>query len=212
MGLSVSVGQLAWCLAEGCDEEEIEYARRNIREVNRVLAENGLPPHVEPEALPPFRDRCRGVGLPYSMIHSLRRAVAYARRAPEEFAPPMTGDPTRDPRVEDELTIYFDSHLICHSDADGFYVPIDFPEPLYYDGGILGSSQGAMRELVQVAPLLGIDLVDGHLTDQMADVLNDDSDGPLEAERYVWFQFFERFRRSVEQGGSGHLRLSRPGL
>jgi hypothetical protein len=200
MGLSVSVGQLAWCLAEGGDEEEIEYARRNVREVNRVLAENKLPPHVEPETLPPFNDRCRGVGLPYSMIHYLRRAVAYARRAPEEFVPPMPGDPTEDPRVDDELTIHFDSHLICHSDGDGFYVPIDFPEPLYYDGGILDSSQGAMRELVQVAPLLGITLVDGHLTDQMADVLNADGDGPLRTERYVWFKLFERFRQSLEAG------------
>jgi hypothetical protein len=199
MGLSISVGRLARFIAEGDDEEAVEYARDGIREINRVLAANGLPPHVEPEELPPFHDRCRASGLPYSWIHYLRRAVAYARRAPEEFVPPMSGDPTEDPRVDDELTIFFDSHIICHSDADGFYVPIDFPEPLYYDGGILGSCQGAMRELIQTAPLLGITLVDGQLTDQMADAINAEDGGPLYVERQVWLQLYELFRQSIEQ-------------
>lgn len=200
MGLSVSVGRLAWCIAKGCSDEEIEDARNDIREINRVLAANGLPAHVEPETLPPFRDRCTGVGLPYSMIHYLRRAVAYARQAPKEFAPNLPGDPTLDPRVDRELSVLMDSHLICHSDGDGFYVPIDFPEPLYSDNGVLGSSQAAMRELVLVAPLLGIRLKKGRLPDAVADELNTDRDNPLRTERYVWFKLFERFRFSIEAG------------
>lgn len=201
MGLSVSVGRLAWCIAEGCEEDEIEDARNDIREINRILAANGLPAHIEPQTLPPFRDRCRGVGLPYSMIHYLRRAVAYARQAPKEFTPNMPGDPTRDPRVEDELCVFFDSHLICHSDGGGFYVPIDFPEPLYSDSDTLGSCQAAMRELVLVAPLLGIKLRKGKLSDAGAEEINDDTeDHPLRTERYVWLKLFERFRFSIEAG------------
>jgi hypothetical protein len=207
MGLSISVGNLAWCIAEGL-EEETEIARADIHEINRVLADNKLPAHVEPETLPPFHDRCRGVGLPYSMIHHLRRAVAYARQAPKEFVPPIKGDPTQDPRVDRELSVFFDSHLICHSDGDGFYVPIDFPEPLYdLDAkpgiGTVGSSQAAMRELVLVAPLLGIQLENGALSDEMAEEINDDpSDHPLRTERYVWLKLFERFRFSIETGAA----------
>ena len=58
----------------------------------------------------------------------------------------------------------------------GLLRPIDFPEPLYdelpdgdphcIEGGILGSSQGAMRELVRVAPLLDISLTAGILGDE----------------------------------------------
>jgi hypothetical protein len=201
VGLSISVGRLAWCIAEGCEEEEIEHARDDIREINRILAENDLPAHVEPEKLPPFRDRCRGVGLPYTMIHHLRRAVAYARQAPKEFVPPMKGDPTRDPRIDRELSVLMDSHLICHSDGDGFYVPIDFEEPLYYDGGVLGSCQAAVRELVLVAPLLRIRLRKGKLSDAGAEEINDDPKShPLKTERYVWLKLFERFRYSIEAG------------
>lgn len=201
MGLSISVGRLAWCIAEGCSEEEIEDARDDIREINRILAANKLPAHVEPETLPPFKDRCRGVGLPYTMIHHLRRAVAYARQAPDEFVPPMAGDPTSDDRVDRELSVMFDSHLICHSDGDGFYVPIDFPEPLYYDGGVLGSCQAAMRELVLVAPLLGIRLRKGKLSDAGAEEINKTPDDhPVRRERYVWLKLFERFRFSIEAG------------
>lgn len=200
MGLSVSVGHLAWCITESNDDEQIEQARADIREINRVLAENGLPEHIEPETLPPFRDRCTGAGLPYTMIHYLRRAIAYARQKPAAFTPDPDGDPTRDPLVDRELSVLMDCHLICHSDGDGFYVPIDFPEPLYYEGGILGSSQAAMRELVQVAPLLGIRLRKGKLSDAVADEINADRDTPLRAERYVWLKLFERFRHSIETG------------
>ena len=66
MGLSFSVGHLAWCAAEGHPDEELEFARGDIREIKRVLAADGLPPHVEPETLPPFNDRCRLRGMPYS--------------------------------------------------------------------------------------------------------------------------------------------------
>jgi hypothetical protein len=202
MGLSVSVGQLAWSLAQGY-EEETAAARADVREVNRILAEHGLPPHVEPEVLPPFHDRCAGVGMPYSMLHYLRRAIAYARQAPDEFAPATDANPARDPRVEDELFSYFDSHLICHSDCGGFYVPIDFPEPLYGEHDTLGSCQAAMRELVLVAPLLGIRLnADGTLSDAEAEAINkSDRDGqPLRTERYVWLKLFERFRHSIATG------------
>lgn len=212
MGLAVSVGNLAWCLKEGHDEDA-ELIREELAEVNRVLKANSRPKHVEPEALPPLRDRSEaaGVGQPYSYLHYLRRAVAFARQAPADFTPAPAGyDPDKDPRIDDELSLHMDSHLICHSDCEGYYVPQDFPEPLYDDGddlpgGILGSSQQALAELVQVAPLIGIKLRAGKLSDaEAARVAADCRAGahPYGVERYVWLRLFERFRLSVEYGAA----------
>jgi hypothetical protein len=204
MGLSVSVGVLAWCIREGYAEEAEGY-REDFRGINHVLAAHGLPPHIEPEELPPFEDLARFVGMPYSWLHYLRRAIAYARQAPDEFRPVAEGeDPSQDPRVDHELSVSLDSHLICHSDCEGYYIPIDFPEPLYDDydsvaGGILGSSHQAMRELIQVAPLLGIRLRDGQLDDRATDEINEeDYDRPYAIERKVWLLLFERLRISIE--------------
>jgi hypothetical protein len=189
------------------DEGQAEHAREGIREINRILAANGLPPHVEPERLPPFHDRSKALGFPsYSMIHYLRRAVAFALNAPAQFTPVTEEeDPSEHPLVEDEVYM-LRSHLICHSDCGGFYAPVDFEEPLFDDredtviAGILGSSQRAIAELVLVAPLLGIRLMNGTLPDSVAGEINGERDGPLSTERYVWLKLFETFRRSVEQG------------
>lgn len=100
-----------------------------------------------------------------------------------------------------------DCHLICHSDSEGFYVPIDFPEPLYDEeegripgGGILGSSQRALQETIQAAPLIGIPLEDGHLSDEAAKCIAEEADQshPYWIERQVWLTMYESFRQSVE--------------
>jgi hypothetical protein len=99
-----------------------------------------------------------------------------------------------------------DSHLICHSDTEGFYVPIDFPEPLYDDtdelvGGMLGSSQRALEEVLLAAPLLGIDLVDGKPSKVDIDSIQEEDDTqPLWIERKVWLAMYEKFRLSIEHG------------
>jgi len=98
------------------------------------------------------------------------------------------------------------SHFICHSGCEGFYVPIDFPEPLYDDldgdlpGGILGSSQQALKEIMLAAPLLGIPLRGKKLSDKAAKDIANEPDGshPYWIERKVWLTMFEAFRHSVE--------------
>ena len=166
MSLAVSVGVLA--AEHDADPEAVEWLRAGFHEVNRVLAAHGLPLHQEPEHLPDFRYRGQLLSFPYSWLHYLRRALAFARQAPDQFCPVMDGtSPTEDERLDKEYSVFLDSHLICHSDTEGFYVPIDFPEPLYDDqeeglpGGILGSSQRALQEVRQAAPLLGIPLERG---------------------------------------------------
>jgi hypothetical protein len=143
--------------------------------------------------------------MPYSWIHYLRRAYAYARRAPHEFAPLAEGEnPTSDRRLDAEMYTHVDSHLVNHSDGGGFYVPIDFPEPLYDDhddspvAGMLGSSQGALRELIRTAPLLGIAVENGVIPDAVIDEINAEEDGPLLIERKAWLLLFERMSHSIE--------------
>jgi hypothetical protein len=204
MGLSVSVGLLAFLNKE--DPEGAEGLREDLAHVNRVLRENGLAEHVEPEKLPELKDRAGLHGFPYSWLHYLRRAVAYARQAPKEFGPlPEGEDAAEDDRIDRELSVFMDSHLICHSDCEGFYVPIDFPEPLDDDegqlpGGILGSSQQALAEVIGAAPLLGIELKKGKPTKMVIDTIREEEDDshPLWLERKVWLCMYEKFRLSIE--------------
>jgi hypothetical protein len=145
--------------------------------------------------------------MPYGWLHYLRRAVAFARQAPEEFHPVKDGeDPANDEKIDRELSVIMDSHVICHSDSEGFYVPLDFPEPLYDNrdadglvGGILGSSQRALQELVQAAPLLSIPVRDGDLSDDEANLILQEEEGshPYWIERYAWLYFFDRLRASI---------------
>jgi hypothetical protein len=205
MGLAVCIGALADLLEN--DPEGADWLRKDFEVVNRVLADHGLPAHVEPE-IPPTLDDRSGLGsFPYSWLHYLRRAVAFARQAPGEFCPVKEGDnPADDERIDRELSVYLASHFICHSDCEGFYVPIDFPEPLYDDdrdelvGGVLGSSQRAMQELIQAAPLLSIPLPNGQLSDEVASAIAEEREGasPYWIERQVWLSMFEAFRLSIK--------------
>jgi hypothetical protein len=208
MSLAVSVGVLA---DPHPDPEGLEWLRASLQQVNQVLAAHGLPPHDEPESLPELRDRSQLLGFPYSWLHDLRRAVAFARQAPDEFCPvPAGANPADDDRIDTELFVMMDSHLICHSDCEGYYVPIDFPEPLFDDrlqGGILGSGPRALQEVCEAAPLLGIPLVDGSLSDEAARQIAEEADGsnPYWIERKVWLTLFEAFRQSVEYRCAVHF-------
>jgi hypothetical protein len=157
--------------------------------------------------LAPLPHRGELGSFPYAWTPYLLRAVAYALRAPGQFSLAREGeDPARDKRVDDELYTFAESHLICHSRTEGYYVPVDFPDVLCDDregglpGRLLGSSQRALRELVLTAPLLGIPLEGQRLSDEAARALAREPDGshPFWIERKVWLSMFEAFRFSVE--------------
>jgi hypothetical protein len=205
MGLAISVGQLV-DLNEH-DEESADWFRKQLQEINRVLRANRLAEHIEPEGLPRLEDRSAVGSFGYSWLHYLRRAVAYSRQSAEQFRPVASGEkPTEDPLLDHELFVNMSSHVICHSDCEGYYVPIDFPEPLYDDpkgklaGGILGSSRPALMELVGTAGLLDIRLAGDALSDDEAERINAEEDGahPLWIERKVWLALYEALRLSLE--------------
>lgn len=220
MGLAVCVGMLAELLED--DPESAEGFEEELAEVNRVLAAAGLPPHTEPRGPLELDSRASIDGFPYSFIHYLRRAYAHRVLSPDWMATPLADDvdPTADPKIQ-ALLDGCESHLLCHSDAEGFYVPVDFDEVLFdgdggdeeeaegdadieepagLPGGMLGSSQRLLEELVFVAPALGIRLDDGRLSDEEAeriDVLIDEDDG-LYREYVSWLLLYESARLSIE--------------
>lgn len=207
MGLAISVGTLADFLQN--DPEGAEWFEGDFEIVNGVLASAGLPPHAEPRELPPLDSRASLDGFPYSFIHYLRRAYAHSVVSPGWTATPMEegADPSEDPAVQAALDIA-ESHLICHSDAEGFYVPVEFDEVLFSEaedeaealtGGMLGSSYRLRDELVQVAPVLGIALADGQLSDEEAariDALGETDEG-LYREYASWLLLYEMARLSI---------------
>jgi hypothetical protein len=203
MGLAVEVGMLADLLVH--DEEGAEWLRRSFAAINAVLKENGLPEHREPETMPPLDNRAGLASFPYSYLHHLRRAYAHWHANPgRPIKPCLPGeDPIRDPLLLD-LQARFMSHLLCHSDAEGFYIPIDFADVVVGSderiaGGLVGSSYQLMRELVGGAPALGIDLQARELTDAEAERLNAQADGGegLWMERAVWLTLYEAARLSI---------------
>ena len=206
MGLCVSTGALAW-LNEN-DAEGAEWTRESLAKVNEVLAEKGLPPHVEPEQLPAMKDRAGVLGYPYSFLHHLRRVYARVLNNPNWTPTPVSEgeDPASDSAVEEKL-FEMSSHLLCHSDAEGFYLPIDFNDIIIDDknqerikGGLLGSSHRLMEELIVVAPKLGVKLDGSDLLDAEAERIKKESESEegLWIEKTVWLSLFEAARLSIQ--------------
>ncbi|MFF2556568.1 hypothetical protein ACFVUS_36560 [Nocardia sp. NPDC058058] len=203
MGLAVATHALAYALEH--DEEHAESLRAQLAALNTLLTAEGLPSHDEPIVHGAATARDRLGGFPYSFVHYLRRAYARALENPGEPLTPVAAgeDPTAD-EVLDRVMYTFESHLICHSDCEGFYVPADFQEVLFPDaaleipGGMVGSSAALLRELAYVARYLGITLVDGELSDaEIAKFANDEDEHPLYRERETWLVLFEQARVSM---------------
>src|SRR5580765_7780332 len=129
MGLAVEVGMLADLIKN--DEEGAEWLRESFAGINEVLAAKWLPAHHEPETLLERENRAALDSFPYSFLHNLRRAYARMKQAPGSPLDPCADgeDPADDPAVEAEYS-QFQSHLVCHSDCEGFYLPISFDDVL----------------------------------------------------------------------------------
>ena len=199
MSLSIDVGRLARLLA---GEVAAEPLRADLRAVSALLVEEGLSPHDEPEALPELRSRAHMTSIPYDWLHRLRRAAARWRNDPAwRWTPSVRAH--EDPILGKEAS-RFRMHLVCHSDAEGFYVPVafdDLPCSRAVRGGLLGSTPRLRAELLTVAPQLAIGLEAGRLPDAVAAAVNtEDIAAPLAAERRAWLALFEACELSLAHG------------
>jgi len=199
MGLAIGVGVLADLIVH--DEEGAEWVRKSIAELNKVLVANDLAEHHEPERLPALRRRSV-TSYPYSFLHYLRRAFACVVRGERVRTGELT-DKDFD-FVQDVAVDLMDSHLLSHSDAEGYYVPQVFDYPLCDDalvGGFAGSLPQLLKELERVAPALGISLEDGMLLPAQEDKLaNIEDDDPLYREKIVWFSLYEAAKLCLKHG------------
>jgi hypothetical protein len=174
VGLDVSVGVIADLRTN--DPEGAEHFATYFSAINVALAEAGLPKHVEPTDCECWSAQMFG----YSGLHYLRRIAAHMD-AGQPLPPPGDEASSDDPL----LAAYFDDvsgrrpgllqritqrsprfsrtfdHLLVHSDAEGFYLPQDFPNVLFADdeavpGGMLGSVPRLLSELERLAAALAI--------------------------------------------------------
>jgi len=185
MGLAISVGML----------DEDEAYREMFDELAASLAQAGIAGYREPERVPDaMRAHCDS--FPYSFLHYLRRCYALLREGN-----PITVAEDADDDLVEELSIDSSSHLLCHSDAEGYYVPVDFDEPLFSDEESIGSSQRLLAELREVGPHIGVKLeADGALSDAEAARLAGYDDGPFWREITVWLTLHEACVASIAHG------------
>jgi hypothetical protein len=208
MGLNISVGLLA-DLAEN-DEAGAAWLRSVFQGINDVLAEGDLPTYAEPEQLEPMHSRAETNTFPYGFLHYLRRFYARVEYDPD-WIPELVADsdsPIDDP-VLSEAMYQMTSHLLCHSDSEGFYLPIVLEEIVVdvsgadrIPGGIVGSSYALRQELMAIAPSLGIKLRGGQLSDDEATRINGlvAKETGFWVELMVWMALFEAARLSIEHG------------
>ena len=207
MGLAIEVGVLADA------SEDPEWAadlQEDFDRLSEVLVENGLSPHREPVDIgtAPPSEAC--FSFPYSFLHYLRRVYAHYRRDPSFRALPLpeSEDAGDDPVLE---AAYDDtsSHLICHSDCEGYYVPQPFNHVIVADdgrvtGAIVGSSQKLLAELIEVTPALGLASGAGAFDESEAKrtIAQASDDDGLFRELTVWLALYESARRSIESGAA----------
>ncbi|MBX9941470.1 MAG: hypothetical protein K2Y32_19560 [Candidatus Obscuribacterales bacterium] len=163
MGLAIEINVLGQLLENG-DEEGVAFFKEEFELVNKALKMHGLPEHVEPEELLEFDSLGSCLSFPYSFVHYLRTAMAYARnnRTQQQYLEDKPEGDENNELLQCELFEKTTSHIICHSDCEGYYLPLDFEDIIFADedyqfaGGMLGSSKKVLEELLSCADFLGI--------------------------------------------------------
>lgn len=217
MGLSVEVGKLA-ALNSDNDPEAVAYYQRCVDHINETIDEMSdyidMPEqhHHEPLNLPldELVNRSHTTSFPYSYLHYLRRLYYLSKINNSDSKPspvPEGIDPNSDIDEEAIIEMSMSSHLLGHSDCEGFYLPLDFEDPItnFYNpekivGGLVGSSIGLQRELIEIAPLLNIHLSGNQLSDSEAERLNQDviHESDFYIEKLVWLTLFDATRLSIK--------------
>jgi hypothetical protein len=203
MGLALEVGILA-DLREN-DEEGYEYFKSQLDALNRYLKQANIPVHTEPEDCEVWSG-----DMPwYSGLHYLRRLAAHldsTGRLPSPGDDNSSNDPVLEQyyQAADGANASFMSrllgkrknfqrsfdHLILHSDAEGFYLPIEFPNVLFPDqslkiaGGMVGSSFKLLKECEGIAAVLEIPADLDETSDALWEALDSQGEGSLKWERY----------------------------
>lgn len=201
MGLSITSGILA-DFSEN-EPEGYEAYKIEFEQLNKLLELNGYKPHIEPSKL--GVDSIHVGGFPYSFLHYLRRFFAYYMNDEDWVVKPFDTelDPANDPIVEEESSMFY-SHLLVHSDCEGYYIPIDFEEVIFdtdeitVPGAMVGSSFGLLADLKSIAEKLGVELNEKLEVQNKEDLYKTiDDQGDFWIEKMVWLTLFEAANYSI---------------
>jgi hypothetical protein len=202
MGLALEVGYLADLLVH--DEEGAASFREDLARLNDFLASEGLPAHREPEQCEVFS--CDMYG--YAGLHYLRRIAAHLELRGE--LPPPGGE---DASIDDVMEEYYRlagqdesglfgklfrrkprtrgyDHLMMHSDAEGYYLPQDFPSVLFppvvfhIAGCMVGSSARLQEECGRLAAALQVPLELDHEAEEIWQAADSQGQGDVHWQRY----------------------------
>ncbi|MFF8913904.1 hypothetical protein ACF08M_11385 [Streptomyces sp. NPDC015032] len=209
MGLSISVG-LLYDQARN-DAEGLDYHRRAFARLSQALMAEGISWH-ESEVTDPPRAHTFSGGFPYGYLTQLRRILVLANLG-EPVTPALAVSQHQYDhdceKIQDETSM-FASHLLCHSDSAGYYVPVDFADPLFLPAeakvegaGMVGSSQRLLAELSGIAPSIGIGLDDKGVPsdpEETGPAVGPATDGPFETERFAWHALYQACRASITGG------------
>lgn len=206
MGLIVYVGYLAEMAI--FDSEAYEDEKKNISLINELLEKKDLPQINEPEDLYPMIYPFQAVNsFPYGYLSKLCCFAAYSFYE-KGWNPTPAKENWRD--IEDSFWERFypqweKSHLINHSDCEGYYLPIQFTKVIINYGKYkilappLGSSYKLLDELRELAPNLGIKLNNGSLpTIEELNHLIDKNDDPFLGEKIAWIALFQCAELSIK--------------
>ena len=164
MGLALEVGILA-DLKDANEEGYASYVDA-FEKLRIVLRSEGLEEHVEPDEVD---DIFSCDMLSYTGIHYLRRIAVHLALGKPNPAP-GNRETYHNVALNEEYYEGFNvgkdmkyQHLVVHSDANGFYVPIDFKRvittpTLRLSGGWVGSTQRLQAECAELAGLLKMPL------------------------------------------------------
>lgn len=210
MGLVISVGALADELASDDDgrDERVAGVRADFAAISRALAAAKVGDHHEPETLP----RIDGLPIwelscesfPYRTLHILRRFQAHVLAGHEDLASlrgvSLDDEVAGDPLVREEYE-RGRSHLICHSDGAGYYVPVRFAKPIRNEkvpGGEVGSSFSLRDELLRLAGPLGLPLVAEDVPAEFeALIRKPEASWPWQVERVAWLALYRNVQLSI---------------
>jgi hypothetical protein len=160
MGLGLEVGILADL--KTADEEGYRHFLDQFSQLNAALKTRALGQHDEPEEVEQLFS-CNMIG--YSGLHYLRRIAMYIALG-MPVPPPGTPDTYMAEDTGENYYLRFCSgedldfqHLVVHSDAEGFYIPLDFMrvfEAQGVAGDYVGSTQRLHEECKVLAAVLQI--------------------------------------------------------
>ncbi len=184
-----------------------------IATFDKALREAGLPPVPVHGYMPGLSgDVAPVAGFDYDALHFLRRAHLLLLCGLEVTPVGELGS-DYEQLLEMFQSAAERSHLVWHYDNSGAYVPLDFASPVVNEellatGGPLGSSHGLLRELLAVAPVIGIDPENPPPApppparptelDEPAHGAPAD-DGAFARERHVWLGLHAAVTRSLAQ-------------